>query len=652
VGDARGTRAGLILLGFAAGTALAQPARAPALADLSLEELANVEVTSVSRRAERLAVAAASIYVIGAEDIRRSGARSLPEVLRLAPNLYVAQVSASGYAISARGFTASSANKLLVLIDGRSVYTPLFSGVFWDVQDVLLEDIDRIEVISGPGGTLWGVNAVNGVINVITRSAAGTHGAMATAGTGNGDSEGALRYGGKLGADGHYRVYAKAFERYATVLESGSTKDDAWHKKQTGFRADWSGTADRFSVNGNAYEGEEGQPRPGTIAVGGANPPLGSISVSGVNLTARWDRVLEAGSSLTVQGYFDRTERNVRPQFAETLDIYDLQLQHSLRPIGIHAPVWGAEYRHGRDRVTNTTFLAFAPPRPFFGFLPERVNQDWSSLFAQDEMTLRDDLLFTIGARLERNDYTGNEFLPSARLAWKVRPEHLLWTAASRAVRAPSRLDRDTFIPASPPFLLAGGPEVRSEVAKVYELGYRGQPARPLSISITAFRAEYEHLRSQEIAPSGTSVFFANGMEGKSSGIEAWGTLRASATWRLSAGVALIDMDLHPKPGSNDTNVAALANDPNRQFRLRSAHELPYRQELDINARHVAALPNPSVPSYTAVDARYAWRLHPELELSLTVQNLLDRRHVEFGPAATRTDIERGWFVRLKWTQR
>jgi iron complex outermembrane receptor protein len=473
---------------------------------------------------------------------------------------------------------------------------------------------------------------------------------MATAGTGNGDSEAALRYGGKLGADGHYRVYGKAFERYATVQENGSTKNDAWHNGQAGFRADWSRSGNRLSVNGNVYQGEEGQPLPGSISVTGVAVPLGNTSISGANLTARWDRALEGGSSLTVQGYFDRTERIVRPQFAETLDIVDLQLQHSLRPIGSHSLVWGAGYRHSQDQVTNSTFLAFTPPRPLIGFLPERVNQDWPSLFAQDEVTLRDDLRLTIGARLERNDYTGNEFLPSARLAWKVRPEHLLWTAASRAVRAPSRLDRDTFVPAAPPFLLAGGPDVRSEVAKVYEVGYRGQPARPLSISITAFRTDYEDLRSQEIAPSGTFLLFANGMEGKSTGIEAWGTLRASATWRLSAGATFLDQDLHPKPGSNDTNVAALGNDPNHQFRLRSVHDLPHRQELDIIARYVGALPNPSVPHYTAVDVRYAWRFHPELELSLTVQNLLDDRHAEFSPAATRTDLERGWFVRLKWT--
>ncbi len=636
--------------GFAS-VAIAQPARA-GLADLSLEELADIQITSVSRRTERLSDAAASVYVITADEIRRSGARSLPEALRLAPNLQVAQASASAYAISARGFKSSAANKLLVLIDGRSVYTPLFSGVFWDVQDVMLEDIERVEVISGPGGTLWGVNAVNGVINVITRSAASTQGALAAAGTGNRDREGAARYGGKLGEDGHYRVYGKSFEREHTSLANGSPRDDAMHSSQAGFRVDWSSAADTLAMNGNAYQGAEGQPAPGSISVTGVNIPLGAISFSGANLTGRWDRALGGGSSVTLQGYFDRTERNVRPQFAETLDIYDLQAQHSLAPIGMHAPVWGVEYRRGQDRVTNGELLAFSPPRPFVGFVPERVNQTWVSLFAQDEMTLHQALRFTIGARFERNDYTGTEFLPSARLAWKVAPEHLIWTAASRTVRAPSRFDRDVFVPETPPFLLAGGSEVRSEVAKVYELGYRGQPASRLSFSITAFHTIYDHLRSQEIAPSRTFFVFANGMEGKSDGIEAWSTLKAAEGWRLSAGAMYLDVDLRPKAGSNDTNTAALGNDPAYQLMLRSSHELSHRQELDILVRRVGALPNPSVPAYTAVDARYARRLRSDLELSLTLQNLFDRRHPEFDPAATRSEIGRTIFLKLQWSSR
>ena len=383
---------------------------------MSLEQLLNVEVTSVSRRAERLADAAASIFVISGEDIRRSGVTTLPEALRLAPNLHVAQAHASGYAINARGLNNSGANKLLVLIDGRSVYTPLFSGVFWDVQDVVLEDVERIEVLSGPGGTLWGTNAVNGVINVITRSAKDTQGGLAAAGAGNREWGGTLRYGGTFGVDGSYRVYGKHLDHDRTETPSGAAKTDAWHKTQVGFRADWGGARDQFTVQGDAYRGSIGQPLPGTISITGTALALDTISVSGANLLTRWGHTLAGGSRLTVQAYFDRTERTVPPTFGEKLSTSDVQFQHSLGLIGAHTFTWGAEYRYARDRVTNS---------PIVAFLPARVNQTWLSLFAQDEIDLRDDLRLTLGARLERNDYTGYEFLPTARLAWNVAPDHL-----------------------------------------------------------------------------------------------------------------------------------------------------------------------------------------------------------------------------------
>jgi iron complex outermembrane receptor protein len=603
----------------------------------------------VSRRAERLSDAAASVFVITAEDIRRSGVRSLPEALRLAPNLHIAQASASGYAISARGFNSSSANKLLVLIDGRSVYTPLFSGVFWDQQDVMLEDVERIEVISGPGGTLWGVNAVNGVINVITSSARNTQGGLVAAGTGNRDTDAALRYGGKFGADGSYRVYGKYFERDHTTTASGTPKDDAWHKSQIGFRTDWSHAGDTVTVNGNAYNGAAGQPLPGSISVTGLILPLSTISLSGVNLTARWSHALEGGSNLTLQGYLDRTERTVPPSFSDTLNIIDLQFQHSLRPVGIHALVWGAEYRYGIDRVTNATFSAFVPPRPFFAFLPERLNQTWVSSFAQDEMTLRKDLRLTAGVRLEHNDYTGTEILPTLRVAWKIAPEHLLWSAASRTVRAPSRFDRDVFIPASPPFLLAGGPNVRSEVANVYEIGYRGQPTSRTSYSVTAFHSVFHHLRTQEIAPSGTFFIFANEMEGKSTGIEMWGSYQATESWRLSGGFSGLRERLRLKPGSTDAAgvIAQEGRDPAQMWMLRSSLNLPYQSELDATLRHVSALSNPTVPAYTVVDVRLGWRPRRDLELSITGQNLFSGGHAEFTDPATRTQLGRGVFFKV-----
>jgi iron complex outermembrane receptor protein len=609
------------------------------LANLGLEDLMNIEITSVSKRPERISEAAAAVYVITQEDIRRSGVTSLPEALRLAPNLQVAQASASGYAISARGFNSSSANKLLVLIDGRSVYTPLFSGVFWDVQDVMLEDIERIEVISGPGGTLWGTNAVNGVINITTQSAKNTQGGLVAAGVGSRENDGALRYGDTVGADGHYRVYGKYFDRNHTFTGDGTTKDDAWHKGQAGFRADWDRPGDQFMVQGNAYRGREGQPLPGTIATG-ANFALGTISLSGANLTTRWGHALEGGSNVSLQAYYDRTERTVPPTFSETLDIIDVQFQHSLRLAGIHTVVWGGDYRYSRDRLVNSTF---------FAFLPASLDQRWSSLFIQDETTLQESLRLTLGARTERNDYSGNEFLPNARLAWKFASDHLLWTAASRTVRAPSRFDHDPFVPGNPPFLLAGGPDVRSEIAKVYEVGYRGKPAPEISYSVTAFHAVYDHLRTQEIAPSGTFFIFANGMEGTTNGVEMWGNYLASRAWRLSAGFRGLRERLQLRPGSNDTAgvVAQQGRDPAHSWMLRSSLDLPYQSEFDVTVRHVSALSNPSVPAYTTGDIRYGWKPRQDLELSVTGQNLFGGRHSEFTSPSTRSEFGPSVFFKI-----
>jgi iron complex outermembrane receptor protein len=619
------------------------------LADLSLEELSNLQITSVSKRVERLSDAAASVFVITADDIRRSGARKLTDALRLAPNLEVAQANGSGFAISARGFDGFAANKLLVLIDGRSVYTPLFSGVFWDAPDVMLEDVERIEVISGPGGTLWGVNAVNGVINVITRSARGTQGALLAAAGGDDDTDAAARYGGSAGADAAYRVYGMYFDRGHTTTSAGAILNDAWHKSQAGFRTDWKGATDSLTVSGDGYVASEGQPLPGLIAINGLSFPLGNIPISGANLTTRWARALEGGSDLSVVAYADRTARDAPPSFSETLDIFDLQLQHALAPLGRHALVWGGEFRYGLDRVTNASFLAFTPPRPFFGFLPPAVNQKWASLFGQDEVTLPRDLRLTLGARLERNDYTGTEFLPNARLAWKPAADQLLWAAASRAVRAPSRLDRDVYVPTSPPFLLAGGPNLRSETAKVYEIGYRGEPAARLSYSLTLYHADYDHLRSLEMAPSGAYFFYANQMQGNSTGIETWATYQAGLRWRLSAGLTALRERLTVRPGSIDAPDAAVqqGRDPTHSWMLRSSFDLPYRTEFDAIVRRVAALSDPTVPGYTAIDLRAGWRARRDLELSVTGQNLFAGGHPESGEPASR--FGQVVFFKVEW---
>ena len=600
------------------------------LVDMSLEELSNIEVTSVSRRLERLADAPASIYVITREDIRRSGATSLPEALRLAPNLQVARVNSSAYAISARGFNNSIGNKLLVLIDGRTVYTPLFSGVFWDAQDVFLEDIEQIEVISGPGGTLWGTNAVNGVISVTTRPARDTPGALATVGAGNAKRGAAARYGTALGANGHLRFYGKFFDRDHTVRADGSPVSDAWDKGQAGFRADWDGGARSFTLQGDAYHADLEQAM------------SGKTRLSGVNVLGRWNERLTNGSNLRLQAYYDRTERDQPGVFHEEIDIADLEVQHALSALGAHTFVWGAGYRYANDRVQNSPGLAF---------LPAERNLSWWNVFAQDEIALSRSLALTLGARLENNDYTGTEVLPSARLAWRVTPQRLVWGAVSRAVRSPSRLDREFFIPGTPPFLLNGGPDFKSEISNVAEIGYRAQASKAFSYSITGFHHTHDRLRSLEPTPSGAFVL-DNKIEGSTYGVEGWAQYRLTERWRLSAGAVILKQQLRLKPESRDAGgLAALANDPSHQWMIRSTFDPAPRQELDVALRHVGALPDPSVPAYTAVDARWGWHAQRNLEISLTLNNLFDARHPEFGAPLTRSEFERSVFLKLLWRQ-
>jgi iron complex outermembrane receptor protein len=631
VGGRRRARARFVVAIAAATIPITVAAASPSasLADLSLEELANLEITSVSRRAERLADAPASVYVITGDDIRRSGATSLPEALRLAPNLQVARVDARQYAVSARGFNSTIANKLLVLIDGRTVYTPLFSGVFWDAQDTLLEDVERIEVISGPGATLWGANAVNGVINVITRRATDTIGTLAIAGAGSLERGVAARYGISLIGSSAIRVYGKFIDRDNTVRGSGATASDAWENGQGGFRADWGSAANALTLQGDAYRGTIDQ------------AATADIRISGANLLARWSRALASENRVQLQGYFDNTERDIPGTFAERLNIVDLEFQHALQAAPAHAVVWGAGYRHARDHVTNTAVLAF---------LPAERTLRWTNVFVQDEIALRERVRLTLGAKLEHNSYTGLEFLPAARLAWKPKDSRLAWAAMSRAVRVPARLDRELFTPGQPPFTIAGGPDFRSEISNVFELGYRAQPSERASYSATVFHAVHDHLRSVEPGPTGARVI-ANEMEGTTTGLEAWGSVQAAPAWRLSAGALVLDQNLKLKPGSGDvTGVAAAGNDPEYQWMLRSSHDLAGSAEFDLMVRHVAALPAPAVPAYTALDLRYAWKPRRNLELSLAAQNVLDRRHPEFGAAATRSELDRGLFLRLRWS--
>jgi iron complex outermembrane receptor protein len=349
---------------------------------------------------------------------------------------------------------------------------------------------------------------------------------------------------------------------------------------------------------------------------------------------ARWEQPVGNGE-LSVQGYLDRTVRSVPPTFDETLEMADFEVQYALRPTPAHTRVLGINHRRSQDRVGHGA--------PQFAFLPERLNQAWTSLYAQDEMALSDNLRLTLGARVERNDYTGNEFLPNLRLAWKPSPGHLWWASAAHTVRSPSRLDRDIYIPAQPPFVLNGGPAFRSETADVLELGYRGQPLPALTLSATAFYGAYDHLHTQELAPSRTSIFFGNGMKGRVSGLETWASVQAASWLRLHGGVTLLRPRLELKPGSADNaNSVAAAEGamPRQTWQLRAAFNLPGAAELDVMLRHVGALRTPDVPAYTAVDLRLGARVGPDIDLALVAQNL-SGSHGEFTSIQTRTEFGR-----------
>jgi iron complex outermembrane recepter protein len=583
------------------------------IADLSLEELAGIEVTSVSRRGEPLSAAPASIYVITHDAIRRAGASSLPEALRLAPNLQVARIDATQYAISARGFNNAIGNKLLVLIDGRTVYAHFFSGVLWDQQDVMLDDVARIEVISGPGATLWGANAVNGVINIITRSSADTQGLLVLAGGGGSERSAALRYGAALGESGHLRVYAKTAKLNHTETAAETAVRDGNERHQLGFRADWAAGANSFTVQGDAYR-TEAEHR------GFFGPfELTPIASAGSNLLGRWTRRLEGGSELRLQAYLDRSEREDALLYKPVTELADVELQHGLS-VGEHMLVWGGGYRRARDTID---------PGVLFGFVPASRTLAWTNFFVQDDIALMKGLDLTLGLKLEHNDYTGTETLPNLRLAWQPAASQLLWAALSRAVRAPARLDRDIRLPPNgPPYIIAGGPDFVSEGANVLELGYRAQPHVDWSYSLTAFLHDWRNLRSGQPPPN---AMVQNKIDGRTWGVEGWATWQALPNWRLSAGLSTLKKDLRLRADSTDpVGPANLGDDPEYQGSLRSAFNPAEGQEFDISVRRVGALPQASVPAYTAVDARYGWRITPQVELSLVGQNLFRSAHPEF----------------------
>jgi iron complex outermembrane receptor protein len=604
------------------------------LAQLSIEQLGNVQVTSVSKRAESIGEAPASIYVITRDEILRSGARSIPEILRLAPNLEVFQASSSRYIVTARGFNGAPAaqnfsNKLLVLIDGRTVYNPLFSGVYWDMQDVPPDDIERIEVISGPGATLWGANAVNGVINIITRNANDTQGAFVTGALGEEERGFGVRYGGRLSDTASYRAYVKSEWLGDTFSASGVSQNDHWTKPQGGIRLDWAPSArDSLTLQGDLYQGAESQL--------GAEPE----AIRGENLTARWTRAFSPQSSLQLQAYYDRVDRSQEVDGTGFyVDTYDVDVQHSFTLGRRQEIVWGGGYRAVHYRIFGTSTLFWAPPSRTL---------DLVNGFIQDTVTLSSQLKLVLGVKVEDDPYISPVALPSARLSFSPSDQVTLWGAVSRAIRAPTPFDREVQEKAGPVLFLTGNPDFQSEKLTAYELGAKLRPSSKVSLSASAYYNDYDDLRSIEPAPGGfIPLRWGNGMKGQTWGVEAWGDLQATPWWRLSASITYLHEAFGFQPeASGLLGVSQAANDPKVRALLKSSMRLGRRFSLDADLRYYSSLPDGTVPAYTELNGRLAFDLTERLQLGLAGRNLLHDRHLEYTAG---NEIPRSVFADLRW---
>lgn len=630
------------------------------LTGLSVEELMDLKVTSVGKKVQNLSDSAAAIYVITNDDIRKSGVTNIPDALRMAPGINVARIDSNKWAVNSRSANSRFADKLLVMIDGRSVYTPTFSGVYWEVQDVMLEDIDRIEVIRGPGATLWGANAVNGVINIITKHASDTLGGLVSAGGGTQEQGFAgARYGAALSESTYGRFYAKGFKRGEFEYDTGGDANDDWGMVRSGFRVDSSISAkDSLSVHGDIYKGDIDQQMDlatpvWSVTEGFSRFIKDETETSGGNVVALWEHVQSAASKFTLQAYYDRTERD-EAFVKEKRDNIDVDFQHILKAGNRNEIVWGARYRFSEDDFENTGLVTTLNPAS---------SQDQLySVFLQDEIMIARDLLWlTLGSKLEHNEYTGYEVQPSARLLWALRNNQKLWTSLSRAVRTPSRFEADgsvlttvvphpdSFNPLSPFYnplnplpieiIAHGNKELDAEKLTAYELGYRVLFAHDFSLDAALFYHDYDKLRKFEeenIVFTGTGIVqnrlaYDTGTA-NSQGLELAAVWQATDMLKLDLAYSFLDSNM-------ENEWKQLGQEPKHQVSLRGFVNL--RDDLDLNIwlrymDDVTAVYTPllnefyTVDEYVTLDLRLAWRPVPKMELSLVGQNLLDGGHMEF----------------------
>jgi iron complex outermembrane receptor protein len=615
------------------------------LASLSIEDLMNQEVTTVTRTPEKLSEVPSAIQVLRGNDIRRSAATTLPEALRLAPNLEVAQQNSHTWGISARGFNGAPifgdplANKLLVMIDGRAVYSPLFGGVFWNAQNPMLEDLDRIEVVSGPGTAMWGSNAVNGVINVVSKSARDTQG-MYVSGAGGSwmQDQAEARYGGKIGENFYYRIYGERFDRDSTDLTDGTDGDDSWNNSQGGFRTDYDAdSADVITVQGDLY----GQ------STGAVEPSQGKTD--GQNVLGRWTHTFSATSDLRIQSYFDRVYQADHAQgFTDQLTTGDFDIQHRFAVNDCNEFLWGGSYRYINDRGANS---------PLFTFVPTNRDLQLFSVFAQNETEIIPDTLkLTLAGRFEHNDYSAGEFQPTARLAWMPTENQTVWTAVSRATRSPTRLDADL----ATQLFGSSKDGFDSEKVIAYEAGYRVRPTERSTVSLAAYYNDYTDLRGAEFntMPPPPQINIGNFQHAKTWGVELSGEYQALEHWRVRGGYTYLNKNL---TSTNDLLVPASsaveANDPSNQVVIQSILDITDQLQFDLVTRYVSSLPAvtlsvpglsiPRVPGYYGLDLRLAWH-YEGLEFSVVGQNLIGGQHREMGM----NEIPRAVYGRVTWRMR
>jgi iron complex outermembrane receptor protein len=618
------------------------------LRQASLEDLMDITITSVSKREQKLSRAAAAVFVITQEDIRRSGAVNIPDLLRMAPGVDVEQIDANAWAISIRGFNSRFANKVLVLIDGRTVYTPTFSGVNWDQVQTPLENVERIEIIRGPGATVWGANAVNGVISIITKSSRNTKGGQATAIAGtNTRSVDQLQYGGAAGQNGIYRVFG-AYSRIGnSMAQLGGSANDRWQRSHTGFRSDWDiSKVDSLMVQGDLFANQENETRiAGFIPTPYDRTSPHTLDTAGGDLLAHWSHTLAGGSQTSLQAYFD-TSRRTDSGIPIKVSTFDLDFQHHVAAGDRHDIVWGLGYRNDNSGAAPGYSVAFTPPFQ---------TSNLFSVFLQDEIRISNSLWFTLGAKLEHNRYTGFETEPSARLVWAPpASRYTLWAAASKAIRQPSRVDAEvvsdiqTFpLDASTVEVvrLRGNPHIKAEELRDYELGYRSELTPALSLDVATFLSFYYHIET--IEPQ-TPLFipglpltiviptlYDNQAHAMTYGGELSLTWKAASRWRISPGYSYLHATVRQDPASTGQATAALATDfPGNMLQVRSHLNLSRKIEFDQSLYYTARLPGGTVPGHARLDLRLARSFGESTEVSLVGQNLIRPHTLEYGDSA------------------